>query len=78
MILVGVKQTRNHLELVYKMNNISVRKVASVVIVSMYVTLTEAFKCCYDSYNTLTALEKKNNNKSVAIKKSQLQLKRHP
>ena len=69
------KQTRNHLELVCKMDNISVRKVAWVIIISMYVTLTETLNVVT---TRITALEKKNNNKSVATKNSQLQLKRHP
>ena len=38
------KQKRNYSELVCKMNNISVIKVTQVVIVSMYVTLTEILK----------------------------------
>ena len=46
----------------------------SVFIVSIYVTLPEIFKCWYNLYDTLTALEKK-NKESVATKKSQLQLK---
>ena len=40
----GTKQTRNYSELVFKMDNISVIKATRVVIVSMYVTLTEILK----------------------------------
>ena len=42
------------------MNNIFVIKVTRVVIVSMYVTLTEILNVVTDFYNTLTALEEKN------------------
>ena len=44
VILEGARQKRNYSELVFKMDNISVIKVTWIVIVSMYVTLTETLK----------------------------------
>ena len=64
------------MELVCKMDNISVIKVTRVVILSMYVTLFEILNVVTTEhvFCTLTALEEK-NKESVAAKKSQLQLK---
>ena len=66
-VKVITKQTRNHSELVCKMDNISIIKVNRVVIISMYVTFTETLKSSYNLYNnTLTASEEKNDLAGVS------------